>query len=86
MVVVQIFTRGQGCVKASDQDVAALFDCWNESLKTGDPYKVDVNYIDDAVLLPTLFSDPRVISAQRVDCFKNFLTKHTQLQESINAL
>ncbi|QCB61943.1 hypothetical protein EJB10_04420 [Wolbachia endosymbiont of Brugia malayi] len=66
--------------------LALLSSFINFSILSKSPYKVDVNYIDNAVLLPTLFSDSRVISAQRVDYLKNFLTKHTQLQKSINAL
>ncbi|WCR57871.1 SgcJ/EcaC family oxidoreductase [Wolbachia endosymbiont of Ctenocephalides felis wCfeJ] len=76
VVIVQIFIRSQNCVKASDQDIEALFDRWNDSLKTGDAYKVNANYTDDALLLPTLSSDPRVTSTQRVDYFKDFLTKN----------
>ncbi|WP_395462834.1 SgcJ/EcaC family oxidoreductase [Wolbachia endosymbiont of Cantharis cryptica] len=76
VVAVQIFTKSQSCVKASNQDIEALFDRWNDSLKTGDAYKVDANYTDDAVLLPTLSSDSRITSAQRVDYFKGFLTKY----------
>lgn len=63
MVVVQVFTRGRSYVKASDQDIEALFNRWNDSLKTGDAYQVNANYTDDAVLLPTLSSSPRTTSA-----------------------
>lgn len=76
VVVVQVFTRGRSCVKASDQDIEALFNRWNDSLKTGDAYQVNANYTDDAVLLPTLSSSPRTTSAQRVDYFKDFLAKY----------
>ena len=34
--------------------VMALFNAWNDSLATGDPVKVDAQYAEDAVLLPTL--------------------------------
>ncbi|MGL9688834.1 MAG: SgcJ/EcaC family oxidoreductase [Wolbachia sp.] len=54
----------------------ALFNRWNDSLKTGDAYQVNANYTDDAVLLPTLSSSPRTTSAQRVDYFKDFLAKY----------
>ncbi|MDR2831522.1 MAG: SgcJ/EcaC family oxidoreductase [Rickettsiales bacterium] len=76
VVVAHNFTKSQSCVKANDQDIEALFDRWNDSLKTGDAYQVDANYTNDAVLLPTLSSDPRITSVQRVDYFKNFLTKY----------
>ncbi|NSM56959.1 hypothetical protein HET73_06485, partial [Wolbachia endosymbiont of Atemnus politus] len=76
VIIVQFFTRSQSCVKVNDQDIEALFDRWNDSLKTGDAYKVDANYTDDAVLLPTLSSNPRITGAQRVNYFKDFLTKH----------
>ncbi|QOD38839.1 SgcJ/EcaC family oxidoreductase [Candidatus Wolbachia massiliensis] len=76
VVIVQTFTRSQSCIKVNDQDIEALFDRWNDSLKTGDAYKVDANYTDDAVLLTTLSSHSRITSAQRIDYFKNFLTKY----------
>ncbi|MCA4774294.1 hypothetical protein [Wolbachia endosymbiont of Mansonella perstans] len=75
MVVVQVFTRDRSCVKASDQGIEALFNRWNDSLKTGDAYQINANYTDDTVLLSTLSSSPRTTSAQHVDYFKDFLAE-----------
>jgi uncharacterized protein (TIGR02246 family) len=60
------------CVAESEQDIAALFDRWNESLKTGDPYKVVANYASKSVLLPTVSSKPRFTVEEKADYFREF--------------
>jgi uncharacterized protein (TIGR02246 family) len=60
------------CVAESEQDIAALFDRWNESLKTGDPYKVVANYAAKSVLLPTVSSKPRFTVEEKADYFHEF--------------
>lgn len=69
-------SRHMACVKTNPQEIAALFDRWNNSLKTRNPVKVNANYSDNAILLATLSNKPRVNSAERIDYFKDFLTKH----------
>lgn len=61
------------CAPASEHDIEALFDRWNQSLRTGDPEKVADNYADDAILLPTVSDKPRLTRAERVDYFVHFL-------------
>lgn len=61
------------CVAATEQDIAALFDRWNESLKTGDPYKVVANYASKSVLLATVSSKPRFTADEKADYFRHFL-------------
>jgi uncharacterized protein (TIGR02246 family) len=61
------------CVAATDEDIAALFDRWNESLKTGDPHKVVANYAAKSVLLATVSSKPRFTVDEKVDYFHHFL-------------
>ena len=61
------------CVAASDQDIAALFDRWNESLKTGDPRKVVDHYATKSVLLATVSSKPRFTRSEKEDYFHHFL-------------
>lgn len=61
------------CVAESEQDIAALFDRWNESLKTGDRYKVVANYASKSVLLPTVSSKPRFTVEEKADYFQHFL-------------
>jgi uncharacterized protein (TIGR02246 family) len=61
------------CVAESEQDIAALFDRWNEALKTGDPYKVVANYASKSVLLPTVSSKPRFTVEEKADYFQQFL-------------
>ncbi|MBX3302026.1 MAG: DUF4440 domain-containing protein [Nitrospira sp.] len=61
------------CVEAKDEDIAALFDRWNESLKTGDPHKVVANYAAKSVLLATASSKPRFTVDEKADYFRHFL-------------
>lgn len=63
------------CVKTDPQEIAALFNRWNNSLKTLNPVKVNANYTDNAILLATLSNKPRVNSAERIEYFKDFLSK-----------
>ncbi|MBP2169427.1 uncharacterized protein (TIGR02246 family) [Erwinia toletana] len=63
------------CEKADKQQIVALFDRWNESLKSGDPQKVSENYLSDAVLLPTVSNTVRLTDAERKEYFEHFLEK-----------
>ena len=69
-------SKHMACVKTNPQEIAALFDRWNNSLKTRNPVKVNANYTDNAILLATLSNKPRVNSAERIAYFKDFLNKH----------
>jgi uncharacterized protein (TIGR02246 family) len=66
-------TRTEVCKATSEQEIAALFDRWNQSLQTGDPRKVVENYADRSVLLPTVSNTPRLNAAQQQDYFEHFL-------------
>lgn len=66
----------QNCVNVNKKDIEALFDRWNNALKTNDAKKVDANYTDNAVLLATVSNKPRVTREERIDYFKKFLEKH----------
>lgn len=63
------------CVKTNEQEIAALFDRWNTSLKSRNPVRVNANYTDNAILLATIANKPRVNSAERIAYFKDFLSK-----------
>ena len=67
--------NSQSCVNVNPQQIAQLFDRWNNSLKSGDPQKVAINYLSDAVLLPTLSNQVRLTDNERIDYFKHFLEK-----------
>ncbi len=75
-VMAMSTTTHVACVKTDKQEIAALFDRWNKSLKTGNAAKVNANYTDNAVLLATISNAPRVTSAERIAYFKDFLSKH----------
>ena len=47
-------SRTESCKVTSEQEIAALFDRWNQSLQTGDPHKVVANYAERSILLPTV--------------------------------
>ncbi|WP_159787711.1 SgcJ/EcaC family oxidoreductase [Sodalinema gerasimenkoae] len=66
------------CAEASEEDVAALFDRWNESLATLDPDEVAANYSSDAVLLATLSNEPRNTPELIRDYFVDFLSQQPQ--------
>jgi uncharacterized protein (TIGR02246 family) len=65
--------RGEHCKPTSQQEIAALFDRWNQSLQTLDPKKVADNYSEGAILLATVSDKPRLTTAERVDYFEHFL-------------
>lgn len=67
------YTRTEVCKATSEQEVAALFDRWNQSLQTGDARKVVANYAEKSVLLPTVSNTPRLNAAQKEEYFEKFL-------------
>jgi len=66
-------SRTESCKATSDQEIAALFDRWNQSLQTGDTHKVVANYADRSILLPTVSNKPRLTVAEKEDYFHHFL-------------
>lgn len=66
------------CVQVTEPQVAALFNRWNDSLRTGDPDKVLANYAEDGVLLATLSNEPRTSRAAMRDYFVKFLKSKPQ--------
>jgi len=68
------------CKAADDKEIAALFDRWNDSLRTLDPDKVVANYAPDGVLLPTVSNTPRTNPAEIRDYFVKFLKGSPQGQ------
>lgn len=68
----------QTCQAVSEQDIAALFDRWNQSLATGDPHKVVANYAERSTLLATVSNKPRLTPAEKEDYFHHFLENKPQ--------
>ncbi|XAH22735.1 SgcJ/EcaC family oxidoreductase [Xylophilus sp. GW821-FHT01B05] len=66
------------CVPATEPQIAALFDRWNDSLRTLDADKVAANYAVDGVLLPTVSNAPRTTPAEIHDYFVRFLKSKPQ--------
>ena len=57
----------------TEQEIASLFDRWNQSLQSGDPQKVVANYAEHSILLPTLSNKPRLTPEEKEDYFHHFL-------------
>lgn len=57
----------------SENDIAALFDEWNNALQTGDPGKVAALYETDGILLPTMSNKVRHNPEEIEDYFVHFL-------------
>lgn len=64
---------GTHCQTMTEVEVAALFDRWNEALKSGDPRRVVANYAPQSLLLPTMSNQPRWTHEEREDYFHHFL-------------
>jgi len=80
-VAAPAFAQGPAtatCTPATEAQVAALFDRWNDSLRTLDPDQVVANYASDGVLLPTVSNQPRTTPAQIRDYFVKFLKSGPQ--------
>ena len=66
------------CNPPLKSEVAALFDRWNASLRTGDPKKVAANYAPGSVLLPTVSNRARFTTAEKEDYFAHFLSRRPE--------
>lgn len=66
------------CNPPLKSEVAALFDRWNASLRTGDPKKVAANYAPGSILLPTVSNRPRFTAAEKEDYFAHFLARRPE--------
>ena len=71
----QALARSESCHAASEQQIASLFDRWNDTLKTGDAKKVVANYATKSILLPTVSNKLRLTPAEKEDYFVHFLEK-----------
>ena len=60
-------------MNATRDTIAALFDRWNDTLKSGDPKQVVANYAEQSILLPTISNTPRLTPAEKEDYFVQFL-------------
>ena len=67
-------TRLEVCKKATEAEVAALFDRWNTALQSGNPKNVVALYDEGSILLPTVSNKPRLTPAEKEDYFVHFMT------------
>ena len=61
------------CARADESQIAALFDRWNTSLRSGDVDRVAANYAPDSVLLATVSNQPRTTPAAIREYFVKFM-------------
>lgn len=66
------------CNPPFKSEVAALFDRWNASLRSGDPKKVVAHYAPGAVLLPTVSNRARFTVAEKEEYFAHFLKRRPE--------
>jgi uncharacterized protein (TIGR02246 family) len=71
--VSSVASSTPSCAAVTEQQVAELFDRWNDSLSTGNPHKVAENYAPASILLPTVSNKPRLTAAEKEDYFEHFL-------------
>lgn len=69
-----VVTPGAGL--PSKAEIAALFDDWNQTLRTGGPHDMALLYAEDGVLLPTVSNDVRSNRVEIADYFEHFLALH----------
>jgi len=67
-----------GCAPLNNTVVRERFEVWNQALQSGDPEQVADLYSADALLLPTLSSQPRRSHAAIADYFRDFLARGPQ--------
>jgi uncharacterized protein (TIGR02246 family) len=63
------------CVTANEEEIAALFDRWNDSLKSGNPHRVIAHYAPRSVLIPLFSTRPRLTLDDKEDYFHSFLKR-----------
>jgi uncharacterized protein (TIGR02246 family) len=68
-------SASEKCKRTSEQEIASLFDRWNQSLQTGDPNQVVANYAERSILLPTVSNQPRLTPGEKREYFQDFLKK-----------
>ena len=76
--VAQQMPAAAACAPVTATQVAALFDGWNDALRTLDPDKVVARYASDGVLLATVSNQPRTTPAEIRDYFVKFLKNAPQ--------
>lgn len=62
--------------EAARQEIAELFNIWNDALQTGDAKKVAALYAENATLLPTFSKEMRQTPEEIEEYFKIFLKLH----------
>ena len=76
LVASPLAATSSACTPQQEAQILALFAEWNRCLATGDAVKVDANYAQNAVLIPTLSNEIRNTPAGRILYFKDeFLLK-----------
>lgn len=72
-VSVYGFNNNAGAESPDEDEIATLFNTWNQALATGTPETVADLYAPNGVLLPTVSNQVRTNRAEIVDYFTQFL-------------
>jgi uncharacterized protein (TIGR02246 family) len=70
---LSLSTHYESCKSASEEEIALLFEQWNQALQSGDAHKVVALYAERSILLPTVSSKPRLTPDEKEDYFRHFL-------------
>ena len=65
--------RVEVCKKASEGEIASLFDRWNTALQSGNAKSVVALYDEGSILLPTVSNKPRLTPAEKEDYFAHWM-------------
>ncbi|MFD0738962.1 DUF4440 domain-containing protein [Lysobacter koreensis] len=65
--------RSESCKAVTEQEIASLFEQWNQDLQTGDVHKIVAHYAQRSILLPTVSNKPRLTVAEKEDYFHHFV-------------
>ena len=76
--VPAVRAAAEECDLPLKSEIAALFDRWNNSLRTGDPRKVVANYAPNSILLPTVSNRARFTIAEKEEYFMHFLMRRPE--------
>ena len=78
MTVAPPRAAAEECDLPLKSEIAALFDRWNASLRTGDPRRVVANYAPNSILLPTVSNRARFTIAEKEEYFTHFLMRRPE--------
>jgi len=68
------------CEVVSENQIADLFNRWNDALATQSAWEVVKSYADNAIFLTTYSDKPRLTQQDRIEYYTEVLKRHPQLK------